>query len=358
MNDNERFTTTVEFVSQQQFEIENLNQQAFAEWDNYVDAHNEGSFFHLSGWSLVLANGLGHKPYYIVARGAKGIVGVLPLAHVKSFLFGNALVSTPFCVYGGALADNHHVAIALEERAKQIAQELNVDYLELRGICHDTNAFLRKDLYVNFKKEISADEEQNLSAIPRKQRAMVRKGINNNLQGEWDSNDDRFYRAYSESVRNLGTPIFPRKYFKVLREVFRDSVSILTISLNQDLVASVLSFRYKDCILPYYGGGVEKARDLKGNDFMYWDLMRRCAEDGVRYFDYGRSKKGTGSYSFKKNWGFEAEELPYYYYLVKAKSVPEINPLNPKYRFFIAAWKKLPLAVANRVGPYLARNLG
>ena len=345
-------------MSQQNIEIEKLSEQDFKAWDDYVNSHENASFFHLSGWSKVLASGLGHKPHYCLARASGKIVGVLPLAQVKSILFGNALVSTPFCVYGGVLADNHEIGVAMEEYAKNLAKKLNVDYLELRGLCHDKTAFLRKDLYVNFKKEINADEEQNLSAIPRKQRAMVRKGINNKLQGEWDSDDARFFRAYAESVRNLGTPVFPRKYFKVLREVFGDATNILTITSNHELIASVLSFRYKDCIMPYYGGGVDKARAVKGNDFMYWELMRRCAEDGVRFFDYGRSKKGTGSFSFKKNWGFEPEDLPYYYYLVRADSVPEINPLNPKYRFFIAAWKKLPLSVANFVGPFLARNLG
>jgi len=345
-------------VSQQQIAIEILTDKDYSNWDKYVNSHKDGSFFHLSGWSSVIEKGLGHKPHFFLARSSGNIVGILPLAHVKSFLFGNSLVSTPFCVYGGVLADNDTIAILLEEKAKSLARELSVDYLELRGICHSKEEFLVKDLYVNFKKEISADSETNLNSIPRKQRAMVRKGISNNLQGEWENNDNRFYRAYSESVRNLGTPIFPRKLFKVLKDVFVDSVSILTITSNNELIASVLSFRYKDSIMPYYGGGVEKAREVKGNDFMYWELMRRSADSGIRFFDYGRSKKGTGSYSFKKNWGFEAEELPYYYYLVEAKNLPEINPLNPKYRFFIAAWKKLPLAVANFIGPFLARNLG
>jgi len=348
----------VALVDQEHIEIVKLSEQDHALWDTYVDRHEQGSFFHLSGWASVLAEGLGHRAYYYFARSEGRIVAVLPLAHVKSFLFGNALVSTPFCVFGGVLADNSQAAIALEHHARQLAQSLGVDYLEFRGQCHDKEGILQKDLYVNFRKAISADNAANLSDIPRKQRAVVRKGINSHLYSEWDDTDQRFFRAYSESVRNLGPPIFPRRYFRVLQRVFGDAVSILTISVDQSLVASVLSFRYKDCILPYYGGGVEKARALKGNDFMYWELMRRSADQGITCFDYGRSKKGTGSYSFKKNWGFEAAELPYYYFLVRAKEIPDLNPLNPKYRFFIAAWKKLPLAIANFIGPFLARYLG
>ena len=342
----------------QEIEIQTLSNRYYQQWDDYVDQHAEGSFFHLSGWQRVLEQGLGHKAYYCLALTDGKIAGILPLAQVKSLLFGNSLVSTPFCVYGGVLSNSREVAVALENHAKQMADKLAVDYLELRGICHDSENFLQKDLYVNFKKEISSDDEKNLNAIPRKQRAMVRKGINNGLTGEWDDSIERFYRAYSESVRNLGTPIFPKKFFKVLREEFSGYSNILTIVQNQELIASVLSFQYRDTIMPYYGGGVDKARAVKGNDYMYWELMKRSASQGIKYFDYGRSKKGTGSYSFKKNWGFEPQELTYYYYLVKAKSVPDVNPLNPKYRFFIAAWRKLPLPVANLIGPILARNLG
>lgn len=338
--------------------VKNFNRNEAAAWDSYVRAHEDGSFFHLSGWQTVLDEGLGHKTYYCYAESNNQIVGVLPLAQVKSLLFGNALVSTPFCVVGGALANTFDIARILENHAKQLAEKLAVDYLELRGECHDKTGFVEKNLYVSFKKTIDSDNEKNLSAIPRKQRAMVRKGIKNDLQGEWDNSLQRFYRAYSESVRNLGTPIFPKKFFNVLWKVFGEESNILTITHQQQLIASVLSFHYADQIMPYYGGGVAAARAFKGNDFMYWELMRRSADQGMRIFDYGRSKKGTGSYSFKKNWGFEPEELPYYYYLVKAKQIPDLNPLNPKYQLFIKMWRKLPLPLANFLGPFLARNLG
>jgi len=120
----------------------------------------------------------------------------------------------------------------------------------------------------------------------------------------------------------------------------------------------VMSFYFRDEVLPYYGGGAALARDLKGNDFMYWDLLRRACERGVRVFDYGRSKVGTGSYSFKKNWGFIPEPLHYEFQLMKATQLPDINPLNPKYRLFIDAWKRLPLPVSRWLGPFLARSLG
>lgn len=159
-------------------------------------------------------------------------------------------------------------------------------------------------------------------------------------------------------MRNLGTPVFPKKYFKILKEVFKEQCEVLSIEHQGELIASVMNFYFRDEVLPYYGGGVAQARSLYGNDFMYWEVMRRAVEKGVKIFDYGRSKVGTGSYRFKKHWGFVETPLFYEFELINAKEMPDINPLNPKYRFFIAAWKKLPLGVSQIVGPWLAKDLG
>jgi FemAB-related protein (PEP-CTERM system-associated) len=187
---------------------------------------------------------------------------------------------------------------------------------------------------------------------------MVRKGIAADLESSIDGGVDRFFDAFAASQRNLGTPILPKRYFQALKEEFGEACDVLTVTSAGKVVASVLSFYFRDEVLPYYGGGPAEARDLKANDFMYWELMRRSAERGIRVFDYGRSKVGSGSYSFKKNWGFEPEPLRYQYRLVKAHDVPNVSPNNPKYRLMIEAWRRLPLALANRLGPVLARNLG
>jgi len=339
--------------------VENLPSDKAQEWDAYVKKHAEGTFFHLSGWRQVLEHGLGHKTHFLYAQVDNKTVGVLPLGHVKSFLFGNTLCSIPFGVYGGVLADSEVIASTLIEKAIEIATSLNVDVLEFRNQGAKQTGWESKELYVTFRKAISENDEENMLAIPRRQRAMVRKGIKAGLRSVVDSDLDVFYKAYSESVRNLGTPVFPKKYFQALLDVFHKDLDILTVySEDNELVASVLSFYYKDEVLPYYAGGSVLARNLKGNDFMYWSLMCHAVTKGVRVFDYGRSKIGTGSYSFKKNWGFEPKEMGYSYKLIKAKEVPEINPMNPKYQLFIKLWKKLPLSVANFIGPYLARNLG
>ena len=327
-------------------------------WDRYVHAHLDGSFFHLSGWSRVLEQAFRHAPHYLLAERDGRITGVLPLALVSSVLFGRALISTPFCTYGGVVADDADSQRALEDAACRLAGRLEVDYLELRSRTQTRPEWPSKDLYVTFRRPIVADNAVNMKAIPRKQRAMVRKGIDRKLVSRLDADAASFYDLYSESLRNLGTPVFSRRYVQTLREVFGAACEIQTICHDDAPVASVLNFYFRDEVLPYYGGGGAAARPLAANDFMYWEVMRRAAERGLRVFDFGRSKRGTGSFAFKEHWGFEPTQLWYQYYLVKAAAMPNLSPANDRYRFVIRIWRRLPLWLTHLIGPRLARSLG
>ncbi|NOQ63320.1 MAG: FemAB family PEP-CTERM system-associated protein [Methyloprofundus sp.] len=338
--------------------IKTLTDLEISLWDTYVENSAEATFFHQSGWKEVVERAFGHTTYYLYAEEQGKITGILPLVHVNSSLFGNALVSNAFCVYGGIVADNQDTFQALDDEACALAKRLKVEHIEFRNREHKTpDRPYKKDLYVTFRKELFADVDENLKAIPRKQRAVVRKGIKAGLVSVIDEDVERLFQAYSESVRNLGTPVLPKKYFKILKQVFAEQCEVLSVEHNGQLVASVMNFYFRDEVLPYYGGGTTLARSVYGNDFMYWEVMRRAVEKGIKVFDYGRSKIGTGSYRFKKHWGFVETPLFYEFELVTAKEMPDINPLNPKYRLFIAAWKKLPLAVSQVVGPWLAKDL-
>lgn len=336
-----------------------LTPQREAAWDAFVDANPAGTFFHKAGWSQVIERAFGHVPFYRLAEQDGAIVGVLPLVHMKTALFGSSLVSTPFCVYGGPLASDREVRTALEREAAELMDRTRAKAVELRYMQEaDSDWVGREGLYVTFRKGFTGDPEADLKAIPRKQRAMIRKGIQNGLQSVVDSGVDRLHGVYAESVRNLGTPVFSRRYFRLLAEAFHDSMDVVTIMDGESAIASVLNFYYRDEVLPYYGGGTAAARGRAANDFMYWEVMRRAGERGMRLFDFGRSKVGTGAFAFKKNWGFEPAPLHYRFKLPPGGSIPELNPLNPKYRLFIAAWKKLPLPVANALGPHIVRGVG
>ncbi len=339
--------------------IKLMQPQDAASWDRFVQECPEASFFHRAGWQPVIERAFGHKTWFFFAETEGRIIGVLPLAEIKSALFGHSLSSLPFCVYGGIATESAAARAALNQAAQELAARLNVGHLEYRNIKADTQeGWHTKELYVTFRKEIDPDEEKNMLAIPRKQRAMVRKGIKFELKSELDQGVDRFFHAYSTSVHRLGTPVFSKKFFRLLKEVFGQDCEVMTIVKDERVIASVMSFYFRDEVLPYYGGGTGEARDLAGNDFMYWELMRRACARGIKVFDFGRSKLGTGAFDFKKNWGFEPQPLHYSYQLHKSTAVPDNNPLNPKYQLFIKMWQRLPLSVANLIGPHIVKNLG
>jgi FemAB-related protein (PEP-CTERM system-associated) len=339
--------------------LRELTEQGESRWDAYVEKAPAATFFHRAGWRRVIEKSFSHKTYYVYVEKAGAVTGVLPLVHLKSRLFGSALVSIPFAVYGGPVADDPAAHDLLDAHALELANKLDVEYLEYRSREPSRPDWAcRDDLYFTFRRAIEVDPEKNLKAIPRKQRAVVRQSLEKGLEAVVEETADTVYAVYAESVRNLGTPVFARKYFRNLKQEFGKDCELLAIRKDGKPVSGVLSFYFRDEVLPYYGGGTFDARKLGANDLMYWDLMRRAGQAGYRVFDFGRSKAGTGAFSFKKNWGFTPVPLHYEYRLRRIDGIPDHNPLNPKYRLMIAAWKRLPLPVANTLGPFIVRNLG
>lgn len=329
-----------------------------ANWDAFVGRCDESTFFHRAGWKEVIERAFGHRTHYLLAESGGKIEGILPLAEIKHFYFGHSLSSLPFGVYGGIAAESEEARELLDRKAQDLAGNLGVDHLEYRNVKPFHEDWPTKDIYVTFRKEIDPDVDQNMKNIPRKQRAMVRSGIKHGLSSATDENADRFFRVFADNMLRHGTPALPKRYFEILMEVFGRDCEILTVTHGDEVVSGVLSFYFKDEVLPYYAGDTVKARQLAANDFKYWELMKRACERGCRMFDYGRSKVGTGSFDFKKNWGFEPQPLHYEYQLHRAKEVPDQNPLNPKYQLFIKAWRRLPMPVANFIGPHIVKNLG
>jgi FemAB-related protein (PEP-CTERM system-associated) len=339
--------------------VRELTPERSAAWDAFVTACPGATFFHRSGWQRVVAKSFGHRTYYLYAEQDGAIRGVLPLVHIKSALFGNSLISNAFCVYGGPATLDDAAREALDARAVALMREIGADCLEYRQLARTHPDWPAKaDLYATFRRTIGPDPDANLKAIPRKQRAVVRQSLARNLAVDEDSDVERFFALYAESVRNLGTPVFPKRYFRALKEEFGEDCEVLIVRHDGKPVCGVMSFYFRDEVLPYYAGGTPAARGVGAYDFMYWRIIRAGGLRGVRIFDFGRSKLGTGAYSFKKNWGFAAQPIFHEYQLKPGAAIPDINPLNPKYRLFIAAWKRLPLPVANILGPLLARDLG
>lgn len=331
--------------------------------DKFVLDHEHGTPFHRPAWVTSVAEACDHDWVYLIVEDTQSdIHAVLPLHMVHSALFGRALVSSGFAVGGGILSKSSDAIQLLADAAWQFAERHSFPSIELRGgPAPDPNWQEKNGVYAGFVNDLSDNDDNQLLAIPRKQRAEVRKGLKNNLEirvGTSEQDQRDHYAVYSESVRNLGTPVFPFELFSKVLKSFGSEVDILTVLSDQKPVASVLSLYHNNTVMPYWGGGTWEARRLRANDIMYYALMNHARGRGCKRFDFGRSKVGTGAYSFKKNWGFEPQPLSYAIRTANGEDARDINPMSPKYRLQVALWQRLPLSVANRLGPFVARGLG
>lgn len=342
-------------------------------WSDYVESHAGATAFHRLQWIDAISKATGHESCLLIARRASGddmigrICGVLPCHIIHSALFGRALVSCGFAVDGGVLADDAAGAEALMTAMWQLAEQRSCPSLELRGgmMPLDPQWHCNSETYLGFARTLTADDEAELLAIPRKQRAEVRKAIKHQQAGDLivetgstERDRDWHYRVYSESVRNLGTPVFPRALFDNVLDHFAADADILTVLHKGAPIASVLSLYHRGAVMPYWGGGVWDARRLRANDLMYYTLMNHARARGCDRFDFGRSKAGTGAAAFKKNWGFDGAPLYYATRTADGAAPRDTNPLSPKYQARIKLWQKLPLPLANRLGPLIAKGLG
>ena len=338
-------------------------------WDEFVMAQAGGTFFHLWAWRDVLVSSFGYRPIYLCVLDSGCVRGVLPLFSVRSLLFGRILMAQPFGVYGGIVAADDIAGKLLLDTAMQLARELDVRFLEIRGNPHSdfdllsyasgfASSWWRKDFYFTFLREIDGTDDVNLARIPRKQRRMVRQGEKHGLTAVFDNSRlAELYDVYAESVRNLGTPVFGYAYFQNLVSTFSENCKVLVIEHQGKVVAGVLSFFHRGQVLPYYGGALKESTPLAPNDFMYWQVMRYAAAHGCRTFDFGRSKEGTGAYNFKRHWGFEPKPLPVWCYSPRGDEIPDTSPMNPKLRWAIRMWRGLPLPVTKTLGPHIVRHV-
>jgi FemAB-related protein (PEP-CTERM system-associated) len=331
-------------------------------WDDYVCGHPEGTFAHLIGWKRIFEKSFGHRAFYLVAEGgdaAGSIRGVLPMFAVKSLFFGSSMVSVPFLTYGGILAEDEAVRDALYLEAVRLTDDRKLDYLEIRNEQGRLDGLPVKDLYYGFKREISPDDDENLKAIPRKSRRMVRQGMKNGLEARFGGTDllDDFYELFAFNYRSLGTPVFPKRYLRTILEEFGEQSSVLLVEKDGEPLSGVLSLYFEGQVIPYYSGAFPPARRWAANDYLYWALMSHAAARGCSVFDFGRSKKDTGPYHFKRHWGFDPKPLPYQYYMNRIEELPDLSPANPRFQKKIELWKKMPLWATRVVGPRIVKYI-
>ncbi|MEX0341667.1 MAG: FemAB family XrtA/PEP-CTERM system-associated protein [Erythrobacter sp.] len=317
--------------------------------------------FHRPAWLHAISEGTGQRAFGLVAERNGALEGWLPLTEIRSVLFAPALVSSGFSVGGGPLAEDDATSLLLCRAAEELAQRHAVSSVELRGGPAPDGWQPITGKHATFSRALAEDREAELLAIPRKARAEVRKALKSPLEivtGRDRAHLDTFYGCYADSVHNLGTPVFPRKLFAAVLEHFGEDADIITARHDGRAVSSVLSLYHNGAVMPYWGGGGFRARELKANERIYFELMDHGRERGCTHYDYGRSKIGSGPYNFKKWQGFEPVPLTYWTWTPPGRTARNIDPTDAGYASSIALWKKIPLSVATRIGPWIARGLG
>ncbi|HLS82404.1 MAG TPA: FemAB family XrtA/PEP-CTERM system-associated protein [Steroidobacter sp.] len=330
-----------------------------SEWDGYVASSEAASLYHVYAWRDVVERAFGHESHYLCARNAAGrIVGVLPMVRLKSILFGDFLVSMPYFNYGGIVADDEVIAGALAKAAARHAASLGVSHLELR---HDRALLdwpVRSDK-VSMLLELPDASEELWKRLGSKLRSQVKRPQKEGatcVSGGIELLDD-FYAVFARNMRDLGTPVYGRGFFRHVIETFHERTRLFVVRLRGAPVAAGLVIGRRSMLEIPWASSLRSANHVGVNMLLYWSVLEYACDAGYDHFDFGRSTVDAGAYRFKKQWGATAKSLHWHYWLKHGGKPPTLNPSNPKYRLAIAAWRRLPLWLANRIGPRIVRNL-
>jgi len=327
--------------------------------DRYVLNHPQGTPFHETRWLDLVRTTFGFGNQTLVAMDGTEIRGVLPLALVSAPVTGRRLVSVPFGVYGGVLASDPETIAALDDAACQLARKLHVRYIELRYLGEGHTDHASSLTHETYRKQLPATPDEVLGTIPRKARAEVRKARKRHGMKLVNGREllNSFYELYCVNKRGLGSPVFPRSYFRKLLDLFGHRALLHGIEYEGQIVTAVLSITAGGVIYPYYSGTADGMNRLGANNALYASLMEEAVQLGFDLFDFGRSRIGSGAASFKQHMGFEPTPLKYQFYFPHGGRPPQLSPDNPSLAVPQRILSALPMWLARGVGPALMRHV-
>jgi len=337
-------------------EIKHYTEDIKSKWDEYVAGSEKSNFFHATQWKPVIEKTFGMRSQYIYAEEDGKIVGVLPLFWVKNIFLKKTLMSVPFGVYGGVCSESIEIEKKILEKAKDATIEQKASYMELRYVEKRDIGFKEKNLYHAFIMELPEDSYTCWTNMRKKARNIIRKGMKAGLEIKEDPDDlEGFYKLFSLSQQNLGTPVLPLSMFFNIMEEYKNDVSIFSTFYKGKKINSLMVFYYKNTVMPYYIGYDRNYLCYSPNNFILWKLIEYSCENKYKYYDLGRSREGSGSFHFKKNMGVEPIPLHYQFFLNLEKDIPNISPSNKKFGIVQNTWQKLPPSFAKALGPKLVR---
>lgn len=328
-------------------------------WDAYVASHPCASLYHKYCWRDVVVESFAHESIYLVAQSTDGtICGVLPLIRLRSQLFGDFAVSMPFFNYGGPLADNDQATAALLEAAANYARDAGMRHLEIRST-HKLNEWPCRTDKASMIRRLPATPEMLDEEIGAKVRAQIKRGQNENPQvsvGGVELLDD-FYRVFSINMRDLGTPVYGKQFFRNILTTLPDEAHLVIVKLRGKAVAAAFLLGHRDLMEIPWASTLRSVNTLNMNMVLYRAVLGFCIERGYRFFDFGRSSQNSGTFKFKKQWGAEPLQHYWHYWLADGGALPELKPDSPKFKLLIACWQRLPVMLSRVIGPHIVKYL-
>jgi serine/alanine adding enzyme len=329
-------------------------------WNKFVKLHSAGTIYHLHEWRDLIYKLFGHKSYYLFSEDNSGdIIGILPMIRLKSRLFGDYIVSMPYVNYGSAIAATREQENELMEHANSLGKTLGVQHIEFRDVYKRQQTWPVKTDKVAMILDLPAEEDVLWQSLGSKLRAQIKRPLRENpevLHGNVELLED-FYSVFSENMRDLGTPVYPKLFFKTILETFPENCHLVIIRLNNKAVCAGFLIAYKQMIEIPWASSLREANPLGMNMLLYWEVIKYAREKGYQHFDFGRSTIDSGTYRFKKQWGAKMKQLYWHYWLSEGQNIPQLSPSNAKYKFAIASWKKMPVFITNIIGPGIVKNL-
>lgn len=328
-------------------------------WDAYVEAHPAATADHLWGWRDVFQSVFGQSSDYLVAMRDGTVAGVLPLVLFRSRLFGRFAVSVPFLNYGGLLADDHGVAAALVAAATARAKAFGASHVELRHRERQRPDLPVRQHKIGLSLPLPTSADELWKTVDRKIRNQIRKAQKEGLEVRSGGGEivDAFYPVFARNMRDLGTPVYSRRLFSETLRRFPDRARVFIVLYGGRPIAGSVTIRFRDTCLVPWASSLREFRHLCPNMLVYWAMLEDAIAGGARTFDFGRSSPGGGTHHFKTQWGARETPLSWEYVLISRESPPNQGPSNPRFTRAVSAWKSLPLWLANRLGPPLARHL-
>ena len=331
-----------------------------AAWDAYVSRQSAASIYHLSAWRTLIADLYGHASHYLYAIEGTDVVGVLPLVRLKSVLFGDYLVSMPYFNYGGAIAQTPEIKRELLEQAAGFAARNGCSHIEARDTAPFEAGWSARTDKVGMELALPRDVDALWSGFSSKLRAQIKRpqreaGVEVRRGGAELLTD--FYQVFSRNMRDLGTPVYPVTMFARILAAFPAATAIVSVRFESQPVAAGFVIGFRDRLEIPWAASRREFNRFGFNMLLYWEILKKAVEDGYAVFDFGRSSRDGGTHKFKQQWGAQERPLHWHYWLPAGKQMPNLTPKNSKYSFAIAMWKRMPLLVANRIGPWLVGNL-